>query len=95
MTEKLRNFDPARHLDSEEAIALYLDAVMDEDPSLLASALGDVARARGMSDLAQDTGLAREALYRALSDEGNPTYETLSKVLSAYGVRMRFDAVSA
>ena len=95
MPEKLRDFDPARYLDSDEAIALYLDAVMQEDPSMLTSALGDIARARGMSDLAQETGLARESLYRALSSDGNPTFETLQKVLAAYGVRMRFDPVAA
>ena len=84
---KLREFDPSRHLDSEEAIAIYLEEVLEEDPDMLASALGDVARARGMTQLAQQTGLAREALYQALSENGNPTYSTLRKVMDALGVR--------
>ena len=84
---KLRDFDPSRHLDSEEAIAMYLEEAMETDPDMLASALGDVARARGMSDLSRQTGLARESLYQALSETGNPTYSTMRKVLDAFGVR--------
>ena len=86
---RLNEFDPSRHLDSEEAIAMYLEEVMETDPDMLASALGDVARARGMSDLARQTGLARESLYQALSETGNPTYSTLRKVLDAFGVQFR------
>ena len=81
-------FDAAEHLDTEVAIAAYLEAVAEEDISMLPAALGTVARARGMSALARDTGLARESLYRALSEGGNPTLSTLSKVLSAYGVQI-------
>lgn len=81
-------FDAAEYLDTEEAIAAYLEAVADEDIALLPAALGTVARARGMTALARDTGLARESLYRALSEDGNPTLSTLSKVLSAYGVEI-------
>jgi len=81
-------FDAAEHLDTEVAIAAYLEAVVEEDISMLPAALGTVARARGMSALARDTGLARESLYRALSEGGNPTLSTLSKVLSAYGVQI-------
>jgi probable addiction module antidote protein len=88
MTIELRQFDPSRHLDSEEAIALYLEAILDEDPDMLAAALGDVARARGMTELAEKTGLARESLYQALSENGNPTYNTIRKVLDAFGVRI-------
>jgi len=88
MTEKLRDFDPSRYLDSEEAIALYLEAIVEEDPAMLPSALGDVSRARGMTEVARETGVTREALYAALSDDGNPTYSTLRKVLDAYGVRI-------
>ncbi len=91
---KVRKFDPSRHLDSEEAIAMYLEAIMEEDPSLLAAALGDVARARGMTELARETGLARESLYQALSEDGNPTYSTLSKVLHAFGVRFSVEPLT-
>lgn len=88
---KLREFDISRHLDSEEAIALYLEEVMEEDPDMLTSALGDIARARGMTELARETGLARESLYQALSENGNPTYSTLRKVLDAFGVRFSIE----
>jgi len=81
-------FDAAEYLDTEDAIAAYLEAVAEEDITMLPAALGTVARARGMSALARDTGLARESLYRALSEDGNPTLSTLSKVLSAYGVKI-------
>lgn len=96
---KLREFDPSRHLDSEEAIAMYLEETLQEDPSMLSSALGDIARARGMTSLAKETGLARESLYQALSETGNPTYTTLTKVLDAFGVRFsitpKADSVSS
>ena len=88
MSMQLRKFDITRHLDSEEAIALYLEEVIENDPDMLVVALGDVARARGMTDLAQKTGLARESLYQALSENGNPTYNTIRKVLDAFGVRL-------
>jgi len=88
MTTKLRKFDVTRYLDSEEAIAIYLEEVIDEDPDMLVVALGNVARARGMTELAQKTGLARESLYQALSENGNPTYNTINKVLNAFGVRL-------
>ncbi len=91
---KLREFDPSRHLESEEAIAIYLEEVLETDPDMLVSALGDVARARGMSQLAQETGLARESLYQALSENGNPTYSTLRKVMDALGVRFSVQPLS-
>jgi len=86
-------FDAAEYLDSENAVAAYLAAVAEEDIALLPAALGTVARARGMSTLARDTGLARESLYRALSEDGNPTLSTLSKVLAAYGVEITLKPV--
>jgi probable addiction module antidote protein len=88
MTIQLRQFDASRHLDSEEAIAMYLEEIIESDPDMLVAALGDVARARGMTDLAKKTGLARESLYQALSENGNPTYSTIRKVLDAFGVRL-------
>ncbi|MCL2482674.1 MAG: putative addiction module antidote protein [Propionibacteriaceae bacterium] len=86
-------FNAAEYLDTEDAIAAYLEAVAEEDIAMLPAALGTVARARGMSALARDTGLARESLYRALSEDGNPTLSTLIKVLSAYGVEIALKPV--
>jgi probable addiction module antidote protein len=86
-------YDAAEFLRDEADCAAYLQAVMEEDDVTeqnIASALGDIARARGMAQLARDTGLAREALYRALSPEGNPSLSTLLKVTRAMGVRMSF-----
>ncbi len=88
---KLRKWDVTDHLNSDEDIALYLGACLEEDPgdgSLLRAALGDVARAKGMSQLARDTGLAREGLYRALSAEGNPEFSTVFKVIRSLGFRL-------
>jgi probable addiction module antidote protein len=90
-----RRWDPAEHLDSDEAVAAYLNAVLEEagdDPAFVASALGDIARARGMSQLAKETGLAREALYRALSANGNPTLDTVLKVIHALGIKLHATA---
>ena len=85
----IRPFDPAEHLRDETDIAAYLQTVLDdEDPTLLAAALGDIARARGMSQLARDTGLSRESLYKSLSGERAPSSDTLFKVLRALGLRL-------
>lgn len=91
---KLRKWDVAEHLNSPEEIALYLDACIEEDPgdgSLLRAALGDVARAKGMSQLARDTGLAREGLYKALSADGNPEFATVYKVMRSLGLRLHLE----
>ena len=86
-------WDPARYLDSDEAVAAYLDAALEEDdPALLAAALGDVARAKGMTDIARETGLGRESLYKALSSEGNPEFGTVQKVVRSLGLRLRVSA---
>jgi probable addiction module antidote protein len=72
---KTRVWDPAEHLESEEDIAAYLQAAFEEgDATLIAAALGDIARAKGMSQIARETGLGRESLYKALSAEGNVTF---------------------
>ena len=85
----LKTFDVSDYLDSEEKIAEYLAVVLeDNDPTLLAAALGDVARARGMTQLARDTGLAREALYRPLCATGNPSYATIVNVMQALGLKL-------
>jgi len=85
----LPEFDAAEYLDSDQAIAEYLTLVLAErDGSLLAAALGDIARARGMSEIADETGLTREALYRALRPGAQPRFETVSRVCAALGVRL-------
>ena len=91
---KLHKFDMAEYLENEEDIAYYLEATVEEDISLLPAALGTVARARGMSDLARSTGLSRETLYKTLSSDGNPTLSTLSKVLENYGVRISLTPIA-
>ena len=84
-----RIWDPAEHLQSEEDMAAYLEAALEEgDASLFAAALGDVARAKGMSQLARETGLGRESLYKALSPSGNPSFATVLKVAKALGLRL-------
>lgn len=85
----LPDFDPARHLKDQEDMAAYLTVIMEEnDPALLAAALGDIARARGMSEIARDAGLTREALYKALRPDSHPRFETISRVCAALGVRL-------
>lgn len=87
---KVRPFDGSRYLTTESRIAAALDeALLSGDPRFLAVTLGEIARARGMSQLARDTGLARESLYRALSAEGNPEMATVLKVIRALGLQLR------
>ncbi|HUS24876.1 MAG TPA: addiction module antidote protein [Candidatus Binatia bacterium] len=87
--EKISRYDTADYLKSEKEMAAYLDACLEEgDASLVAAALGDIARARNMSQLARDTGLTREGLYKALSAEGNPSFDTILKVARALGFEM-------
>lgn len=89
MALKVFPFDPARHLNTEEDILYYLEAAMEgNDPKHIARALGDVARSQGMSEIARKTGLGRQALYTALSENGNPTLETLTTVLGALGLEL-------
>lgn len=89
MALKVIPFDPAEHLENEEDILCYLDAAMEgNDPKHIASALGDVARSKGMAEIARKTGLGRQALYTALSENGNPTLETLAAVLDALGFEL-------
>ena len=81
-TLKLRKWDSAEHLKTDEDMAQYLEACLQEagdDAAFLAKALGNIARAKGMSQLARDTGLGRESLYKALSGEGNPSFATILK----------------
>lgn len=89
-------WDPAQHLESEEDMAAYLEAALAEgDPALVAAALGDIARAKGMTQLARETGLGRESLYKALSPSGNPELATVMKVVAALGLKLRAAPASA
>jgi probable addiction module antidote protein len=86
---KTRLFDPAEYLDTAEAIAAYMtDALETGDPSFVADALGVIARARGMSEVAREAGVSRESLYRALSPNGNPEFGTVMRVAHALGLRL-------
>jgi probable addiction module antidote protein len=89
MTLKTTPWDAANYLTDKESIAAYLDAALEDgDPDLLKAALGDIARAKGMGDIAATTGLSRTSLYKALSQDGNPEFATVVRVLHALGLRM-------
>lgn len=91
MIEQFTRWDSAEYLKTEEDMANYLDACMEEagdDPAFIAKALGTIARARGMTQVARDAGLSRESLYRALSGEGNPEFGTILKVVKALGLKL-------
>ncbi len=92
MALKLKNWDSAEHLKTEEDIAEYWAASLEEasdDPAFITAALGHIARARGMTKLARDTGMTREGLYKALSPDGNPEFATVLKVVRALGLEFR------
>jgi probable addiction module antidote protein len=83
-------WDSAAYLKTDEDIAHYLEAVFEDgDPALVAAALGDIARAKGMSQIAQAAGLGRESLYKALSPDGNPEFATVLKVMRALGLKLK------
>ena len=91
-TLKLRKWDSAEHLKSNEDMAAYLEACLQEagdDAAFIAKALGNIARAKGMTQLSKDTGLGRESLYKALSGEGNPSFATILKVTHALGLKFQ------
>lgn len=88
-----RPWDAAEHLETEEDMAAYLEAALESgDASLVAAALGDIARAKGMTEIAREAGLGRESLYKALSPEGNPEFATILKVMRALGLRLHAKA---
>jgi len=90
---RTKKWDAAEHLESEEDIVAYLEAALEDgDAAVVAAALGDIARAKGMSDIARETGLGRESLYKALSAEGNPALSTILKVVKALGLRLHAEA---
>lgn len=87
--EKTSVWDAAEHLKTKADIVAYLEAALEEnDPGLIAAALGDIARAKGMTEIAKKTGLGRESLYKALSPNGNPEFSTILKVVTALGLQL-------
>jgi probable addiction module antidote protein len=93
---KTKPYDAAEYLESEEDMAAYLQAgFKDGDPSLVVHALGNIARARGMTQIARETGLRRESLYKALSPDGNPEFATILKVVQALGIELHAEPARA
>ena len=89
-------YDVAEHLRTPEEMAAYLEACLEEAPddgAFIAKALGDIARSRGMTQIAHETGLSRESLYKALSGERNPSFDTILKVINALGLRLHAEPV--
>jgi probable addiction module antidote protein len=92
MKSKLRTlpWDPARYLKTEKDCREYLDvALEDGDPALIAAVLGDIAKAKGMAGVARKAGLGRESLYKALSQHGDPKFDTIMKVMNAVGIKLK------
>lgn len=93
---KVRTYDVAEYLETEEDMTAYLQAALEEgNPSLIVHALGNIARARGMSKIARQTGLGRESLYKALSPDGNPEFATVLKVVQALGLKLNAEPTHA
>jgi probable addiction module antidote protein len=93
---KTKQYDVVEYLETEEDMAAYLQAAFEEgDATLIIHALGNIARARGMTEIARDTGLRRESLYKALSPEGNPEFATILKVVQALGIKLNAEAIHA
>jgi len=92
---KVTVWDPAEYLESEEEITVYLnDAFSTNDTQLIITAIGDVARARGMKKIAEDADCGRESLYKSLSKDGNPTFNTILKVMSSLGYVLKLSHIS-
>ena len=90
---KLTTFDAAQHLKTNPEMAVYLDEMLSEnDPAMITHALGVIARAKGMTQLAKETGVSREGLYKALSSDGNPEFSTVLKVIKALGLTLHATA---
>ena len=90
---RTKRWDAAEHLRSDEDMAEYLEAALEDgDPALVAAVLGDIARAKGMTEIARQAGLGRESLYKALSRDGNPELSTVMKVVKALGLRLHATA---
>lgn len=94
MNIKIKEYDIAEHLTNEEEIQLYLNEILEEgDTALILAALGDIARARNMTQLAKEVGMSREGLYKALSGEGNPAFTTILKIVHSLGLKLQFKSV--
>lgn len=94
--KKATTWDAADYLETEADIAAYLNAAFEDgDTSVIAAALGDVARAKGMTQVSKETGITRDGLYKALSPAGNPSLDTVQKVVRAFGLKLDVSAVSA
>ena len=88
-------WDASEYLETEEDMAAYLNAALEDgDTSVVAAALGDIARAKGMTQLSKETGITRDGLYKALSPTGNPSFDTVQKVIRAFGLKLNVAAVS-
>lgn len=97
MAIKLRKWDSAEHLKTEEDMQAYLQACIDEsngDAAFIAKALGNIAKAKGMTQLSKETGLGRESLYKALSGDVNPSFDTVIKVVKALNLRLAIEPVN-
>lgn len=95
--ETFAPFDTADYLNSVEDVAAYLEAIIeegDDDPSVIAQALGAIARSQNFSEIARQAGMSREGLYKALSADGNPSLATVVKVARALGLRLHFEAIA-
>jgi probable addiction module antidote protein len=93
MPIKLRKFDPSAYLDNDKVVAEYLTAALEDgNPDVFLAAIGNVAKARGMSAIAESTGLGRESLYNALSPGAKPRYDTVHEVLQSFGVKLNVTA---
>ncbi|ENN8378690.1 putative addiction module antidote protein [Providencia rettgeri] len=91
MKEELKKFDVVEFLEDEEDIQEYLNAAIEEnDTKYLFKALGNIARARNISQLSKEVGMSREGIYKALSGEGNPSFQTVSKITKALGLKLQF-----
>lgn len=95
MGVKISTWDASEYLETKEDIAAYLNAALEEgDPALLQVALGDVVKARGVSAIAREAGVGRESLYKSLSENGNPSWQTITKVLTALGLKIEVKAIA-
>lgn len=91
-----KKYDPVEYLETEEDLSAYLNAALEDgDPAVLSAALGDIARASGMTKLSRETGITRDGLYKALSPTGNPSFATVKKVLDALGMKLEVRTVAS
>ena len=96
MALTISEWDPSEHLETQEDIIAYLNAALEEDdPAILQAALGDIAKARGMSSIAREAGVGRESLYKSLRLDGNPSWKTITKVLAVLDIRLEAAPSSA